>query len=57
MATDGIILIIVFISGGVFGAALVRYGLGLGAKLYYSAREEIPFLQTEQPMEQETTGE
>jgi len=48
-----ILTLISFITGTVMGAALVRYGIGVGAK---SAAGELPSAQRGKPTEQATTG-
>ena len=48
----GILLI-----GVVIGASLVRYGISLGSRMYFNAKNELPFGTTQIPTEQDTTGE
>lgn len=45
----------IFAAGIVLGAALVRYGVGLGFKAIYQAKEDAPLLDNSKPIEQEYT--
>jgi len=44
------------LTGVAIGAALVRYGIGLGYKMCYQAREDEPLSgERDEPIEQDTT--
>lgn len=46
------------LTGMIVGAVLVRYGIGLGAKIIYKTREDLPLNgETAEPTEQDYTGE
>jgi len=45
----------IFALGVVFGAVLVRYGVGLGFKMFYQAKEDMPLSDNSSPIEQSNT--
>ena len=47
----------IFAIGVVFGAALVRYGVGLGFKAFTQAKEDMPLNDNSTPIGQEYTEE
>ncbi len=49
--------IVVFVLGLASGVVITRYGIGLGMKIVYRARDEIPLDEKVQPIEQEFTDE
>jgi hypothetical protein len=49
--------IAIFAVGMFCGVIAVRYGIGLGVKLYYSIRDDVPIYDQHKPTEQEITGE
>ena len=51
-----ILIIISLFVGIVIGAGLVRYGIGLGYRMVYQVKEDIPTLNgKEEPTEQDFT--
>jgi len=49
--------VLYFVLGVLTGGFLVRYGLGLGVRLTYQIKEDLPPLEKEGNIEQETTQE
>lgn len=55
---DSIISIVIFVSGLIIGVIICRYGIGLGNKLTYRAKEDLPLSgEGDVPIEQEATDE
>lgn len=45
----------IFALGAIFGAVLVRYGMGLGFKAIFQAKDETPLRDNSKPIEQSYT--
>ena len=45
----------IFIIGVLFGVGLTRYGIGLGFKAIYQAKEDLPLMDNSKPIEQSYT--
>ena len=50
-------LLVTFVAGLVFGVIITRYGIGLGIKIVYRIKDNVPLDSDIKPTEQEITGE